>query len=45
MYAFTIILAGVVRSGPSGKATPFDWWLCVIIALIFWILSKMFSKK
>jgi hypothetical protein len=45
MFAFIVVLAGVVKSAYHGKATRLDWGLCVVIALIVWIFSKLFSNK
>jgi hypothetical protein len=45
MFVFIVVLAGVVKSANHGKATRLDWELCVVIALIVWIFSKLFSKK
>jgi len=45
MFAFTVVLAGVVKFASHGKATLLDWVLCVVITLIVWIFSKLFSKK
>jgi hypothetical protein len=45
MFAFIVILAGVVKSANHGKATLLDWGICVIIALIVWIFSDFFLKN
>jgi hypothetical protein len=45
MFAFIVVLAGVVKSGNHGKATGWDWGLCVAVALIVWIFRKLFSKR
>jgi hypothetical protein len=45
MFVFIVVLAGVVKSANHGKATLLDWVFCVVIALIVWIFSKLFSKK